>query len=611
MRIRIIAGTGIIGILCSVLMIAVGCTAPLFRAQSPDTEEVAQIAETEEEPLLVGDFASPWQTNYLKVEGIGLVTQLDGTGSDPPPNALRDRLIKEMQTHEVKHPTTALASDDTAMVTVRGFIPPGARKGDTFDVEVRVPPRSKTTSLCRGWLMRTRLREVQLLNNTFHTGRVVGLAEGPILVDALFDTADDDVLDTRGRILGMGVVNKPRQLGLVIREDRSSVRTASLIGLAINDRFHYFERGQKSGVAKPTRDNLIELAIHPRYKNNIARYLRVVSSIAVQETVAERMTRLAFLERMLLEPSTAETAALQLEASGDEGARVLRKGVNSADPEVRFYSAEALAYLDQTEAANELFEAARTERAFRWRALTALSVMEQFTAKERLQELMSVPSAETRYGAFRALRARNPLDPLVRGETLGRQFVYHEVSTHGDPIVHFSRSKRPEIVVFGHNLRLQAPNFLFAGPNIMIKPLSLGQLQVSRFQPGEEPVREVCSTELGEVIRTIVKQGGGYTNVIAAVKEAKERGYLACRIEMDALPRAGRAYRKGEEALADGKSKRSGPRVANPIPDMFFDRLGRHGGNSTPPRPDFDMDSPKERRTKDGFLARMVSWFSE
>jgi hypothetical protein len=593
------------------LTLAAGCTAPLFYAQSPDAEDIKQVADDDEELLLVGDYASPWQTNYLKVEGVGLVTQLDGTGSDPPPNTLREGLIKEMQTHEVKHPQKALASADTAMVLVHGFIPPGAQKGDTFDVEVRVPRRSKTTSLRNGWLMRTRLREMQLLNNSVHTGRVVGLAEGPILVDSLFDTAKDDVLDQRGRILGMGVVNTPRQLGLVIREDRSSVRTASMIGLAINDRFHYFQRGEKSGVAKPTRDNLIELAIHPRYQDNVARYLRVVRSIAVQETVAERMTRLALLERMLLEPTTAETAAIRLEACGEEGARILRKGLASPDPEVKFYAAEALAYLDQTEASLELFEAARNERAFRWRALAALSVMEQFTAKERLQELLSAPSAETRYGAFRALRKQNALDPLVRGETLGRQFVYHEVPTPGDPLVHFSRSRRPEMVVFGQDLRLHSPSFLFAGPHIMIKPLSVGQLQVSRFQTGEEPVREVCSTELGDLVRTIVKQGGGYADVIAAVKEAKDRDYLACRVELDALPRSGREFRRDEEEVAAEDGKRSGPRVANPIPDMFFDGLSRSNDSPPKPRANWDLDAPQERRTERSFFAKISSWFSE
>jgi len=52
-------------------------------------------------------------------------------------------------------------------------------------------------------------------------------------------------------------------------------------------------------------------------------------------------------------------ASLQLEAIGNEAIGALKQGLRSSDPEVRFYSAEALAYLDQPEAAAPLAEAAK------------------------------------------------------------------------------------------------------------------------------------------------------------------------------------------------------------------------------------------------------------
>ena len=50
--------------------------------------------------------------------------------------------------------------------------------------------------------------------------------------------------------------------------------------------------------------------------------------------------------------------------------------------------------------------------AFRAFALAALSAMDDMAAYDALDQLLEVPSAETRYGAFRALWAMNPQDDL-------------------------------------------------------------------------------------------------------------------------------------------------------------------------------------------------------
>src|SRR5207237_10173198 len=132
----------------------------------------------------------------------------------------------------------------------------------------------------------------------------------------------------------------------------------------INQRFHTMDAGVKKGVATPQRDNYLELTVAPRYKHNLARYLRVIRNIAVREKPVERTERLQLLEKKLLEPTTCALASLQLEALGNEAIAPLKQGLRSSDPEVRFYSAEALAYLDQPEAAAPLAEAAKRESAF-------------------------------------------------------------------------------------------------------------------------------------------------------------------------------------------------------------------------------------------------------
>ena len=277
------------------------------------------------------------------------------------------------------------------IVMVRGQIPPGARQGDRFDLVVETPPRSDTTSLHGGWLMLARLHEYAYLNQRLAKGHILALGQGDILTEALLEGGESEVMQTRGRLLGGGVVKKARGLGLGIRDEFTSVRTSTRIGEAINRRFHVYDRGTKRGVANPKRDNYIELLVHPRYRENIVRYVRVIQNIAVRESPSDQTARIHQLRSRLLEPPTAGLAALQLEAIGDDAMPVLTEAIAVADPEIRFYAAEALAYLDAEPAADVLAEIVRTQPAFRWRALTALGAMESAAAHEQLIQLLHTP----------------------------------------------------------------------------------------------------------------------------------------------------------------------------------------------------------------------------
>src|SRR5690606_32693897 len=120
------------------LSACLGCTGPVIRPQSPESEQTP-----EPDVVPVGARARPHGTNFIKLECISLVTGLSGTGEDPAPSVQRAAVIDEMQRRSIKHADRILASPDTALVLVRGFLKPGIQKGDKFDVEVRVPSRSE------------------------------------------------------------------------------------------------------------------------------------------------------------------------------------------------------------------------------------------------------------------------------------------------------------------------------------------------------------------------------------------------------------------------------------------------------------------------------------
>jgi len=516
----------------------IGCSLWMTGSKTPVLGETAEVKT----PRLVGDLAVPYGLHSIVVEAIGLVTGLNGTGSDPLPSPERQFLLAEMQRRGVQNPNTVLASKNTSLVLVRGYLRPGIQKGDVFDVEVRVPSRSETTSLRGGFLLEVPLREMMILRGAVREGHILAKASGPVLVDPSADPEKDPVYATRGRILGGGVAERSRTLGLLLKPEHHSVANAARIESAINRRFYIVQRGLQEGVARAKTNEYVELKLHPRYKNNIPRYVAVVRAIPLRDNEQIRLQRLRELESELLNPATASQAALELEALGGPAVDVLKKGLTASSPVVRFHAAEALAYLDCPEAAPVLGQIARDEPAFRVYALAALSALNDLESVEILRELLKSPSAETRYGAFRALVELNPNDAAVAGEKLGDQFWYHVVRTEGPLMVHVTKNRRAEVVLFGDNIRLKGPFAVEAGNRIMVTSQEPGKVTVSRFAVNEADQKRFVSDSLDEIIRAVVELGGTYPDVVQMLQEARVAGALEARFEVDAVPEAGRRY---------------------------------------------------------------------
>jgi flagellar basal body P-ring protein FlgI len=573
-RRRAVAGSGFaIGLIGVLAITFSACTGPVVRTQGLDGDDYAEALEPLESPTeLIGDLAHPYGLNYLEVEGVSLVTGLDSTGADPPPGPQRAALLSEMQRRGVAHPGGVLASSETALVLVRGYLRPGIQKGDHFDVEVRVPSRSDVESLRNGWLLSTRLSEMAVLGHQIRSGHPLAAAQGPVLVDPNAKGPRDRPLLTQCRVLGGGVCSKSRSLGIAVDTEYQSAQTSQQIGDAINRRMHMFLAGIKEGVATPKTDQFVELRVHPRYKDNIIRYIHVVRNIAFKETPTNRQARIDLLARQLDDPVTAATAALRLEAIGSDAIEPLKETIAVADqdPEVLFYAAEALAYLDVTDAVAPLAAAARSEPAFRPHALVAISAMDDAIARDALRELLSASSAETRYGAFRALSAMHADDPLVRGEDLKGQFSYHVLKVGGPSMIHVTRSYRPEVVLFGEGHHFKLPLAVDAGSRIMVNGLKGSEITVSRFAPKKADEKRVVSTKVDDVIRAIVELGGTYPDVVQALLEADQSGGLSCRLRVDAVPESGRRFDRSSGAeTAKAGSQSILPSVAAPVPHLF------------------------------------------
>jgi len=528
------------------LFAAVGCTS-LWNGKSGDSNAesgLGELMKMPDPPDLIREAAVSRGLQSIQVDGVAVVNSLPGTGGPANPSGYRDQLLEEMKRNKILEPNQFLELDSTAMVRVRGVIPPGARRGDPIDLRIIAPPESKVADLHNGWLLDTRLRHQQRLQSSVRQSDVMVVGLGPVLTRADFEPTVDEALKNEGVVLSGGRVQTTRTLGLVLRPEYQHVRMAANLAGAVNRRFYFFDGTTRRGIAKAIEDDFIEVEVHPRYRGHEQRLMSVIHAIAVEPESSRTQKRLVTLKSRLQEPATAADAALQLEALGESAIPTLIEGTASDNPELRFYAAEALAYLDRTEAIDPLEEAARNVAAFRQPAISALEGIPQQLALEALQRLTKQPSLETRYTAFVALRRREDGRRMLVGRKIGDKFTYYQVTTTAKPAIVVSLREQPEIVLFGELSPVEIPAFVFGTGGIVIKPdpTQSSKLRVSRFQPKRDDQLAVVSNTVPGILEGVATVGGGYGDAIAILRVCKDKGYLTDQLAIDPLPRSRRTY---------------------------------------------------------------------
>src|SRR5690606_12195290 len=137
------------------------------------------------------------------------------------------------------------------------------------------------------------------------------------------------------------------------------------------------------------------------------------------------------------------------------------------------------------------------ERALRVFALAAMTALENGEAHDQLTRLLDHESIETRYGAFRALTTLNPNDPTVNGRTMDERFKLHVLPCQASQVIHITRRRKAEIVLFGKNQRLTPPLAANAGNHIWVTARAgEDRVVISRYEPGREDQRLEVSTDI-------------------------------------------------------------------------------------------------------------------
>jgi flagellar basal body P-ring protein FlgI len=557
-------------------------------SKSDDAESADKRYETKVDTPMIGDYTTFAGLQPLMLEGVGLVVGLNGTGGDPAPSMYRTELMNDLKRRGVPNPNAILQSPNTALVLIRAYLPPLMKKGETIDIEVRLPDSADATSLAGGWLMDTYLTEQAIV-----PGRALPLlsfayarGQGAILTAGIgSDVTKSPELLKRGRVLGGATVLKERELALYLRHDFRSIRNSQRLAEVIGRRFHDFdEYGIKKPMAKAKTDQKLVLNVHPRYKDNYPRYLQVIRHMAFRETTVGARVRSQKLQEQIFNADRAEECSLELEAIGSDGIPVLKQALTSPLLEVRFHAAMALAYQGNADGLPALVEAVRKERAFRVFALAAISTLDDAEAHLALRDLMNEPSAETRYGAFRALWTLDKRDPFIRGETLGIRgededkpgrnvggYMLHALETTDEPMVHALTRTRPEIVLFGANQEFRAPLNLSAGRHIIItaQPGS-STISLAKFQVGQRDQRRETSMQVADVIRAADELGASYPDIVQMLADASKQKNLPTSMAIDELPEGGRVYyRPDSSPEIPGKKRRTKVGRDNMTPNLF------------------------------------------
>jgi hypothetical protein len=529
-------------VLGALLAGVLGCAGTQTRLQSEDETDRVKI-----DIDAVGKKVSFANADPLPVSGIGLVVGLDGTGGGAPPGPLRTLLEGSLRQQGYERVKEILDSNTTSIVLISGQIAPGAKKGDLFDLDIWVPRDCKTSSLRGGRLVDCLLYNYaskKAIDPNYSgadaaaaiRGHAVANARGQLVVG--FSEGDESTTLRRGRIWSGGKSKITRSIYVVLNSDQQFTRVAKAIADRINETFQGSFRGPTTNVATAETKSVVYLNVPAQYKLNLPRYLRVVGHIPLVETAETRIAYRRKLEERLFKPGSTVVAALKLEALGKDSIPILKRGLKNEHPLVQFCSAEALAYLGDASAGEALGRMVEQQPALRAFSLTALASLDEAVCHVELRRLLSSPSPETRYGAFRALRALDETEESIKGELLADSFWIHRVAPNSPSLLHVSTVNRAEIVFFGHEPQLIPPFPILAGEFTVTATQDDTRCTVTRASVHHGRGERQCSLKLEDIMRTMAAMGANYGDIVEVLRRADRLQCLSCPIAVDALPQA-------------------------------------------------------------------------
>lgn len=425
-------------------------------AKPADESSAFEIPSAHDDPFkwTIGSQCDLVNYSAVKIEGYSLVWGLQGTGSSDCPPQVRDYLIqylnrikpqKYLERYSGMTSEEILNDKSTAVVMVRGVVPAGAPKGESFDVTITALPTTQTTSLQGGYLALSDLRTV----GPGSSGRILAshpyaTAEGPLFINP-FPRADGAANDPRRAVIfGGGKSISDRRIELALKTP--DFRMAQLIQKAINNRF---PPKSKWKTADGTRDSIV-ISVPEEYRQKYQRFVAIIMALYLYDRPGDTDIVLGRLDEKFQDASAdMEAIALAWEAIGKTALPYLQKYYTDLNSERAYYAARTALRLEDKSAIDILIPIANNDgHPCQVRAVKDLGEYPlDVKAHAALIELLNRENAMVRIEAYDTLRKVK--DPEVTIIRTVRNFTIDRVATKAKPFVCIWAAGDARVVLFG------------------------------------------------------------------------------------------------------------------------------------------------------------------
>lgn len=524
------------------LALAPGCSRKV-NYKAPVTR-YPTLPEKQVDPFLQGTLFERTELANIEpylVSGYGLVANLDNTGGSEAPMAVRNYMIKQMQQHkfgsslqpgfENVSPSRVLSDPKFAVVRVDGFMPPGIREGEYFDVNVSALPESSTTSLARGDLYRTDLRtNGASSSNPGGSVNVWARTQGPVFVNPGY------AMD-KNRAGGATPARRSLRRGIVMDGGHAMTSRPIVLRLLQPQRsmarrmeFRIDEYFQDPSVAAAQDEGVVYLYVPAKYRGDWEHFAGVVTHLYLRDSEGFNAEKAKQLAAEAVKPG-APLARISYcwEGLGHFGLPFYKDLMGHPNADVAYYAARAAAFVGDPVAPQALSRIANGRGQFQLQAIRTLGALPNSPSiNQMLRPLLDSDQTLVRVEAYKVLAAHK--DPAIftkviapAGRPEQEKFVLDIVKSQGPPVIHATRTGIPRIAIIGDRAQLTLPmTFAAMEGRLTISSAPDNPSVVTIFYrpagaPSPDakvlpPAKVLSRPDLAEIIARLGGEGGGGLN---------------------------------------------------------------------------------------------------
>ena len=214
------------------------------------------------------------------------------------------------------------------------------------------------------------------------------------------------------------------------------------------------------------------------------------------------------------------------------------------------------------------------------------------------------------------MRSRAPNDPAVEGKLLRNDFYVHVIPSSTEPMLHISRRKRREIVIFNDNQTF-GNRFLYLKPGLTARSVDGNKVEIKVYRSDEGDKVITCSRRVSDVIEQLGNLGCDYGSMIDLIQDAQKNGEINTEVVIDAIPKIGGKKKPTTQTVpSEINPQLPGPDeapLAGPIPELFRTETGAgYADYDESPRTDLEQTDPiesEEPEAKTGFFDKLRKRF--